>query len=417
MQKFELARIAWRNLWRQKRRTILTLISIGFGGFLAVLMTAMQDQSFSDFIDTAARMGSGHVVIQHPDYADAPSLTRTVTGVEALRSTSLADQDVDSAVPRTMGPTMLSTASDSFGALFVAYDPEAETEQSFQLHEGLESGSMFETAEDKGIILGWRMAQNLGAELGDKVVFTLTDRNGEIVAGMGRLRGTVKTGAPSLDAGLCLLPLGTVRSVLGYDPTESTQVGVFLQDSRRSLKVRKRLSEQFGDSAAVLTWDQVQPELSAFIAMKVGGGRVFIFVIALLVAAGIFNTIFVSVMERVREFGIMLAIGYSPKQLFRMVMWESAWLAVTGAVVGVAMTAWPYWWLSTNGLDLTDVYAQEGAPVEVAGVGFDMIMRIGIFPDHAIFIAVSVLVATMAAGLYPAWKAGRVEPVETIRLV
>jgi ABC-type lipoprotein release transport system permease subunit len=416
MSTFELATLAWRNLWRQKRRTILTLCSIAFGGFLAVLMTAMQDQSFADFIDTAARLGSGHVVIQHPDYADAPSLTRTVSGTDALRTGSVEDADVDAAVDRTSGPTMLSTASDSFGAMFIAYDPQAETEQSFTLADGLDQGEMFETADDKGIILGTRLAQNLGAEIGDKVVFTLTDRNGEIVAGMGRLRGTVKSGAPSLDSGLCLLPLGKVRDVLGYDPTESTQVGVFLDDSRRALKVRERLADKFGDSAAVLTWDQVQPELSAFIAMKVGGGRVFIGVIILLVTAGIFNTLFVSVMERVREFGIMLAVGYSPRQLFRMVMWESAWLAMVGMVAGVAAIAWPYWWLSTNGLDMTNIYAQEGAAVEVAGVGFDMIMRIGIFPDHAIFIAVMIFLTTMAAGLYPAWKAGRIEPVETIRL-
>ncbi len=412
----KLASMAWRNLWRHRRRTLLTLSSIAFGGFLAVLMTAMQDQSFADFIDTAARLGSGHVTIQHLEYQDSPTLTRTVPDAGTPSATAAADRDVGLVVPRTAGQTLLSTAHDSFGAIFIAYDPQAETEDSFRLADGLKSGAMFETKDDSGIILGARLAQNLGAELGTKVVYTLTDRSGEIVAGMGRLKGIVETGSRGLDSGLCLLPIGTVRSLLGYDPTETTQVAVFIDDSRRALAVRDRLRSELGAGTAVLTWDQIQPELNAFIALKVGGGRVMIVIIALLVAAGIFNTLFVSVMERVREFGIMVALGYSAAQLFRLVIWESVWLAILGMLASIATIAWPYWYLNTHGLDMSAAFAQEGAVAEISGVGFDMVMRIGIFPEHALAIAASVLFATVAAGLYPAWKAGRVEPAETIRL-
>ena len=407
---------AWRNLWRQKRRTALTLASIAFGGYLAVLMTAMQERSFADFIDTAARLGSGHVTMQHVEYQDTPTLTRTVTETDAKRALAEQDKDVALAVDRTSGQTMLSTSSDNFGAIFIAYDPESESEESFALAEGLEEGEMFATGADKGIVLGKTLARNLDADLGDKVVYTLTDRNGEIVSGMGRLRGIVTTGAPSLDAGLCLLPLDAVRATLGYDPTESTQVAVFLDDSRRSGKVRNRLEESLGAGTAVLTWEQVQPELRSFVAMKIGGGRVMIGIIWILVVAGIFNTLFMTVMERLREFGIMMAIGYSPGQLFRMVVWESAWLGSIGLILSVLLTAYPYYYLSRTGIDMTAMYAEQGS-VEVAGVGFDMILRIGMYPETGIAIAVMILVATLAAGIYPAWKAGRVEPVDSIKLV
>jgi len=409
--------MAWRNLWRQRRRTLVTLSSIAFGGFLAVIMTAMQDRSFADFIDTAARLGSGHVTIQHPEYQDSPTFSRTVHDDGEVREAASADTDVALAVDRTSGMTMLSTTSESFGALFIAYDPEKETEASFTFGDGLVEGEMFKSASDKGIILGSRLANNLGAKIGDKVVYTLTDKNGEIVTAMGRLKGIVKTGAPSLDAGLCLLPIDSVRRTLGYDPTETTQIALFLDDSRRALDVRDRLLDKMGAKRAVLTWDQIQPEIEAFIAMKVGGARVMIIFIALLVAAGIFNTIFVSVMERVREFGIMLAIGYSPGQLFRMVVWESLWLALVGLAASVLITAGPYYFLATRGIDMTAAFQSGDQLLEVAGVGFDMVLHIGIFPDHALFIAISIVMATMIAGLYPAWKAGRVEPVETIRIV
>jgi len=412
-----IVKMAWRNLWRQRRRTVLTLISIAFGGFLAVLMTAMQDRSFADFIDNAARFGAGHVTLQHPEYQDQPTLTRSISLSEEDRAKDSSDEDVLKIVDRTAGQAMVSTASDTFGAMFIAYDPEREDENTMEFTEGLTAGKLFETAKDDGIILGRTLAKNLDANLGDKVVFTLTDRSGEIVSGMERVSGIVTTGSVSTDAALVLLPIGTVRKVVGYDPTETTQVAVFLDNGRKSVEVAQRLRERHGGDYAVLTWDEIQPEIKAFIAMKVGGGRVFEIVIGILVAAGIFNTILMSVLERTREFGIMLAIGYSPRQLFAMVMAESAFLGAMGLVLGVLLTAGPYYYLYNTGIDMGPIMAENMESFDIGGVGMDTVLRIGIFPENAAAIAIAIVVATLAAGIYPAWKAGRVDPVESINLV
>ena len=411
----KLATIAWRNLWRQKRRTILTLVSIAFGLFMAILMMSMQDRSFADFIDTAARLGSGHVVVQHDEYLDTPSLGRTVEDTTAIRELATQDDRVELVVDRIMGEAMVATASDSFGAAFIAYDPQAETERSFDFLEGIGEGELYATADDDGLVLGKILAQNLGAELGDKVVYTLMDKDGEIVAGMGRLSGTIGTGAPSADAALFLLPIDKAREVLGYGPDEATQVGLYLEDNRDSAEVAEALGLELGDGLQAASWAEVAPDLNAFVAMKLGGGRFFLLVIALLITAGIFNTLFMSVMERVREFGILIALGYSSGQIFKMVMWESAYLAIVGLTVGGLVTAWPYRWLSENGIDMTEAYSSQD--VSIGGVGFDMHMNCGIYPESAAIIVFCVLFATLAAGLYPAWKAGRVEPVDSIKLV
>ncbi len=411
----KLATIAWRNLWRQKRRTILTLVSIAFGLFMAILMMSMQDRSFADFIDTAARLGSGHVVVQHDEYLDTPSLGRTVEDTTAIRELATQDDRVELVVDRIMGEAMVATASDSFGAAFIAYDPQAETERSFDFLEGIVEGELYATADDDGLVLGKILAQNLGAELGDKVVYTLMDKDGEIVAGMGRLSGTIGTGAPSADAALFLLPIDKAREVLGYGPDEATQVGLYLEDNRDSAEVAEALGLELGDGLQAASWAEVAPDLNAFVAMKLGGGRFFLLVIALLITAGIFNTLFMSVMERVREFGILIALGYSSGQIFKMVMWESAYLAIVGLTVGGLVTAWPYRWLSENGIDMTEAYSSQD--VSIGGVGFDMHMNCGIYPESAAIIVFCVLFATLAAGLYPAWKAGRVEPVDSIKLV
>ncbi len=412
----KLPQIAWRNLWRQKRRTILTLISIAFGGFLAILMTAMQDRSWADFIDTAARMGGGHVRIQHPDYLETPSLKKTVTGTAELRALAEADPAVDRVVERIFGQVMLSTATDSFGGAMIAYDPERETADTFRFGEGLTEGALFETSRDKGIVLGKKLARNLNVELGGKVVYTMMDKNGEIVAGLGRVSGVIGTGAGSLDGSLALLPLDVVRQALGYASDEATHVAVFLEDGRDADAVAGRLNGALGPSARAMTWADAQPDLAGVIAMKVGGAIVMEVIIGLLILAGIFNTLFISVMERVREFGIMLAIGWSPRQVFGLVMWESLWLALVGLVLTGAISWFPYKTMAEKGIDLSEVYATQDA-LEISGVGFDTTLHVGIYPESLAIILCCILLATLSAGLYPAWRAGRVAPVESIKLV
>lgn len=406
--------IAWRNLWRQPRRTALTLFSISFGAFLAIMFTSLQDRNWADAIDLAARLGGGHVSVQHPEHQDSPNLQRSVRDTGGVAAAAREDARVVRVVDRIFGQVMLQTATESFGAFFVAFDPAAEDERTMSFIGGLE-GRMFESARDPGIILGDRLARNLNAGLGKKVVYTLIDKKGDTVSGLARLRAVVDTGADSVDAGIVLLPIGRVREVLGYGPDEATSVGVFLDDQRRSAEVATALSERVGPSRAVYTWDQLQPELASMMAMKIGGTRVMNLVIMLLVAAGIFNTLFVSAMERMREFGIMMAIGASPARLFGMVLWESAWLALLGLAGGFVLAAWPYWWLSTHGLDYSKMLG--GETFEVAGVGMSTRLSVGIFPESLALVVLFVVGATLLAGLYPAWRAAMVRPVEAIKLV
>jgi ABC-type lipoprotein release transport system permease subunit len=310
---------------------------------------------------------------------------------------------------------MLATAAQNYGAAFLAFDPRDEDESTLSVIEALVEGELFRSSRDGGIILGKRLAENLDAGLGRKVVYTLTDKNGEIVQEAVRVSGIVQTGAPSVDAGLCLLPIDRLRGALGYRPDEAVQVGVFLRDHRRADAVATRLGEALGAQVSALPWHQLQPELSGFITIKVAGARFMEAVIMVLVAAGIFNTLFVSVMERVREFGIMLAIGFSPARLFGLVMCESLWLGLSGLLLAGAVAAGPYYYMATAGIDLSGMMG--GGSGEVAGVALSPIIHADIFPENLLTIVGAALGATLLSGLYPAWSAGRVAPVESIRLV
>jgi ABC-type lipoprotein release transport system permease subunit len=406
--------MAWRNLWRNRRRTIITLSSLAFGVMTAVSFTALTDQSLGDAIDLAARMSNGHVTIQQRDYRDSPSLERTITADAALRTRLAADRDVVKVVPRISGQLVVATATESFGAGFVALDPALDDERSFAPLGQIVEGKLFAAGDAQGIVLGKTLAKNLGAALGKKVVYTLTDKHGEIVSGLGRVRGILSTGSPSADAALCILPIDAVRALIGYGPDEATQLAVYLGDQRHAEPAAHRLGALLPPDAAALSWAEVNPDLAGFVTVKVIGSEVIEVFVVLLIAAGIFNTLFVSVMERLREFGILLAIGFSPGRLFRLVVWESLWLALVGLVVGVIVTAPLYHYMHVHGIDMT---ARVGTNrVEIAGALMPMVVRATIYTDHAIIIAVAIVLVTLLSGLYPAWRAARVQPVDAIKL-
>ena len=414
MKKTSLWLMAWRNLGRNRRRTLLTLASIAFGVFLAIFSMASQDRNWQQMIDLGARMGGGHVTLQHPEYLDTPSLSRTVTGTDALIKAAFGTGAVARAVERLSGQLMVSTARESYGASFIAFDPDAEDMETLSYLEAVSEGEMFAADDPTGMVLGAQLAQNLGAELGDRVVYTASDRSGEIVAGLGRVRGILRTGSPSIDVGVVLLPIEAARGVLGFAPDEATQVAIFISDHRRSEDLAARLQEQLGTGVAAVPWFEGRPDLYTFIAMKVGGGVIMIGIIALMVAAGIFNTVFVSVMERLREFGIMMAVGFSPAKLFRLVVYESVWLGVIGLVLAAVLTSGPYLYLSRVGIDMGAMLGDS--PTEISGVAMATQLSFGIYPENAFRIVLLAFVAVVLAGIYPAWRAGRVRPVESIRI-
>ena len=418
MKRTSLWAMARRNLGRNRRRTALTLASIAFGVFLSVVSMGAQDRNWQEMIDLAARMGGGHVTVQHADYLDKPSLSRTVPGADALAAVLAREPGVERVAVRIAGQLMVSTARESHGAAFLAFDPSVEDSASLAFLEAVSDGEVFADDNRTGIVLGARLARNLGAGVGDRVVYTTTGRDGGIVSGLGRVKGLLRTGSPSADAGTVLLPLAPAREVLGYRPGEASQVAVFVGDHRRADAVAERLAEWLAQrpgvaAAAAVPWHETRPGLASFVAMKVGGGVIMIAVIGLMVAAGIFNTVFVSVMERLREFGIMMALGFNPAKLFRLVVYESAWLGLAGLALAGLITTGPYIYLNRKGIDMSGYVGNS--PTDISGIAMASELKFGIYPENLVRIVVLAFVVVVLAGIYPAWRAGRVQPAESIR--
>ena len=409
----KLNTLAWRNLWRHKRRTLITASSIAFGVLLAVTFTGAGDYFYTRMIDAGANMGMGHITIAAPDYNRAPSSQKRIQDADTLQAMMADLPEVKSVVARIQGQAMFASARKSVGGMFIAIDPAQENVNNNLYIQALSEGDMLTTTAGKGIVMGVDLARKLQLTLGKKVVYTTTDVNGDIVSAIARVSGLFRTGVSEVDGGMALLPMQSVQKVLGYEANEVSLIAVSLRDQRASHALRDRMQSQPEfKHVEVLNWQQTQPDLAGMIAVDKSANRISQLLIALLIAAGILNTMLMSVLERMREFGVMMALGMSPRNLFSLVMLEAFWLAVIGLIIGVIVTIPWYLYMAETGIDLTSAYGDD---FSFGGVLLDTVFKIRLFKESIIGILIGLFSLALLSGAYPAWRAGRIPPVESLK--
>lgn len=408
--------MAWRNVWRRKRRTLITASSIGFGVLLSATFTGMAVYMYGNMIDASAATGYGHVSIEAEGYNKTPTLDKRLKGSDALRDAVRRQKGVEAAMIRIMGQAMFASAVKSVGGMFLAIDPAQETAKYNLLLRLMKQGKVFASKDGIGVVVGTKLAEKLNLRLGKKLVYTTTDVNGEIVSEIARVSGIFSTGVAEIDGGLVLLPIDRVRMVLGYKQDEATLLAVMLKDQRMAAKVRDHLKHSLETKGReFLTWRQTQADLAGLITIDGTSNYISQFLVALLIAAGVLNTLLMSVLERSREFGVMMAIGMSARQLFRLVIIESVCLALIGLVVGVLLTAPWYWYLDVYGLDFSSMVG--GEDYSVSGVLVDPIVRLKLHIETILIILSVVFGLAILSGIYPAWRAGRIPPIESLRTI
>ncbi|MDH5479102.1 MAG: FtsX-like permease family protein [Nitrospinota bacterium] len=412
-----LIKLAWRSLWRRKRRTFITCFTVAGGILLSVIFTGSGDYTYTQIIDTSATMGLGHITVEPKGYNDIPTLQKRISNASNAREEALKIPRVVAAAERITGMAMFASAAKSVGGVFFAVDPAHETPKINTFLRAMVEGEMLSESDGRQIVIGAKMAEKLKIGLGRKLVYTMTDVDGEIVSEVGRVSGIFKTGVEEVDGAFALIPIDRVRKVLKYAPDEASLVAVFIDDQRKVDEVGQLIAAQVGNSDRdVLTWKETQKEVSGMVKVDRTGNYLSQFLVGLLIAAGILNTIFMSVLERQREFGVMLAVGMRPGSLFRLVVLESLFIAIVGLIMGIILTAPFFFYLYNYGLDLRQ-FADNMEGYAVGGTMIDPVMKVRLFKESAIAILSGVFGLTILAGLYPAWKAASQAPVESLKTI
>jgi ABC-type lipoprotein release transport system permease subunit len=406
--------MAWRTLSRNRRRTLITSLSVAFGIFLAVTLTGSGDYSYTNMINTSTIMGLGHVSIAEEGYNDRPSLSRWLRDAGPIRAAAAGLPLVSGAYPRIMGQAMFAAGAKSAGGMFMGIDPVLEgTHHNFFLRS-IVDGALFAEADGRGALIGAEMAKKLNLRPGRKMVITVTDKDGELTSELLRISGVFRTGDHAADSSIVLVPLDRLRRTLGYGPGGATLVAVYTDDLRQVADIRATLAARPAHSGEleVLTWRETQADLAGLIAVDRLFNYLMQLLVGLVIAAGIMNTMLMSVLERRREFGIMLAVGMAPSRVVRLVLVESLWLGCLGVVLGVVLTAPWFYYMSRTGIDLSGLVGED---YSAGGVLVDPVLKLRLFRESALAILASVFLLTLAAGIYPAIRAGRVLPAQSIK--
>jgi ABC-type lipoprotein release transport system permease subunit len=398
-----LFRMAARSFRRNRRRTLITASSVAFSVWLAVVFVGTRQSTYARLLDAGTRAGFGEMTIAHRAHFEGAAAR---VGVEAAKAQLAGLEGVRAAHPRVATRAVVATATKSTGAALLGIEPASERADTNLMLAAHLAGERLAPGDLQGCYAGAALAAHLGLELGGKLVYTTTAVNGEMVSQVAYLRGIFRTGSGELDGHTLLLPLASLRHTLGYGAGEASFVAVYFDEDSRP-----RLPAPAGDVEA-RSWHSTLPDLANFMRIDEAFYRVLLLFIALIVASGILNTMMLSVLERRRELGVVLALGMTPAGLVLLVTLEAAMVAGLGLALGAVTVAPFYLYLSRVGFDVSWLF---GHKLDAGGVAVDFVLGCKLFIQDVQAIGIVLAALTLAAAAFPAARAALTDPITSIR--
>ncbi len=404
-----LIKLALRNLRRNLRRTLITTAAIALGLSLLMFSSSGTDGICNNMIATGTGSQAGHVVLQGPEDPTAERIP-VLSDAPALAATMAATLPDATITQRVFIDGLLASPAGTMGVGIGAVQPGVEAAVN-KIDDRLVEGTYLDD-DPIGIVLGSTLAESLDVELGDKVVLMAQGPDG-IESRLFRVKGTFTMGIDQIDGFYGQITLPAAQDLMGLGDGVH-QIAAHLDSSRdtRRATADARAALPVGPDLEVLSWQEALPALAEYVAAEQAEIWIVYTVIFFMVGLGIVNTVLMSVLERMRELGVMLALGTAPRRLAGLVLTEAALLGVFASAVGVALGLAIVLPLSSSGLDLS---ALTGGTMEVAGLPLDFTIYPDLDPAKLAVYIVGVWLLTVLSAVYPAYKATTLNPVECLK--
>lgn len=403
-----LLAFAWRNLWRRPQRTILSLLSIAFVTALLIFALSFMVGVYGAMKENTLRIFDGYAQIQPIGYADDPTVDRTIANVSEVTAQARALPGVTVAAPRINSFGILAHGIRSFGASIVGVDPGSEHQMS-SLARAIRQGRYLTASDDDAAIMGETLADNLNLHVGDKVTMLGTAHDGSVAADVLKVVGIFNSGIPGIDRSLLEMPFRRAQETFAMAGLANTIAlyGPSLNAVNKSLPALHSVARRH--NLTVRDWGQMQPSLRDIIRFKYASSLVLFLTMILVVAFIILNTLLMSVLERTREFGILLALGMRMRQVGQTVWIELLVLALLGSAIGLAIGVGVSFWLAHRGIvipGIAQVTAQFGLPSRL-------------YPELTLFSTLTgsalILLFILLGGIIPHLRISRLVPALAMR--
>jgi ABC-type lipoprotein release transport system permease subunit len=399
-------KLAWRNLWRNKRRTLITVASIFFGVLLSAYMTSMQEGSYDKMVEIVVKFYSGYMQVHHEDYWENKSINNSFDYDQALVDRLKSNPEVDFVIPRLESFGLASAGELTRGAAVFGIVPDIET-QLTGIAEKIISGKYLQ-ADDDGVVIGDGLAKFLKLNLNDTLVVLTQGYHGVSSAGKFPVHGIIKHVSPELNKSIIYMELKTCQSFLGAE-NKLTSLVVNVADNEVMKRTLKNLRKEIKPPYSIMSWEEMQPEVVQQIESDRAGGVIMKAILYIVIAFGIFGTIMMMMAERRREFGVMISIGMQKRKLAVILFIETIFIGLLGILSGMAVSLPLLLIQAKNPIPLTGETAKL-----MEDFGFEPYMFFSTAPGVFWQQAISVFVLTLLIGIYPVIASLRIREIKAL---
>ena len=403
-------RLAWRNIWRQPRRTWLTTSAMVFSNVLLVFLISIQLGSYRMMIDNTLAPLTGHLQVQYEGYKDDQRIRQVVPAVRGVAADMREALGLETVAARGAAFALASSEERTYGIQIIGVEPEFEPRVS-TLPGLVAEGRYLDDVAAPEIVVGAVLARNLKAELGDELTILGSGRDGSFAAAIVNIVGIFDSGMVELDRSFAEMPLEFFQDTFAMEDAGHNVV-INAPDLFAVATVQQQAEGLIpaGEDLVLYHWDDLQPGLQQAIQADLASAWFMYGVLVILVAFSVLNTQLMSVLERTREFGIVMSLGLTAGRLGRLVMLETTMIGLLGLALGVFLGSLVTYWFALNG------FTYPG--LDEMAVQFNLPDRI--YPDlNAISLLVGpgiVFVASLVAAVYPAARLHWLHPVQAMRV-
>ncbi len=399
--------LAWRNLWRNKKRTIIAASSVFFAVLLALVMRSMQKGSYDFMIDSSVRISTGYVQVHGKGYWDKRSLDKSMVLDKNITAKINRIPDVTLVVPRLETFTLVSHGNATKVSPIVGINPEKE-KTILKLEEKLVAGKYLSDSS-KGVLIGQGLAELLKVGVGDSLVLYGQGFHGITAAAQVPVQGIIKLPIPDLNNTMIYTSLSYAQWLYSA-PDRITSLSIMIDKPNHLDEVKAAVQNLFDNKYEVMTWKEMTPELVQSIEVDNAGGIIMLAILYIVIGFGIFGTIMMMTAERTKEFGILIAVGMKKSKLILVTTFETIFISLIGVIAGIIVSYPLLLYFYYNPIKLTGDLAKA-----MLAFGLEPIMPFSIAPG--IFIAQfwTVLLIALLSAWYPFRYIQKLKAVEAIR--